>query len=157
MDAGAGDMARRGSVASTSKIGNITFDCADPTALSHFWSDVLGYPYAELPPAMLQAVRASGMTDEELGGRGVAEDPTGAGPRLFFQRVPEGKTAKNRVHLDILAVPGGRATHAEVDAEKDRVVALGAKVLRHVDGTWGPFPEYHWVLADPEGNEFCIQ
>ena len=74
-----------------------------------------------------------------------------------FQRVPEGKTVKNRVHLDISATPGRAPSREEVDAERDRIVALGASVLRVVDEMWGPFPEYHSIMADPEGNEFCIQ
>ncbi|WP_150307139.1 VOC family protein [Planctomonas psychrotolerans] len=139
-----------------SKIGNIVFDCADPRALSHFWSDVLGYPRGEYPDDMRAALLASGLTDDDLALRSVAIDPTGETPRLFFQKVPEGKVVKNRVHLDITATPGRRASPMEVDAEVDRVVALGATVQHKSDGSWGPYPEYHYVLADPEGNEFCI-
>ena len=141
----------------TGKIGNITFDCADPTRLSHFWSDVLGYPHAEWPPGMKEELLAGGLTEDDLAQRGVAQDPTGEGQRLFFQRVPEGKAAKNRVHLDINSVPGRRATPEEVDAEKDRIVALGAAVVLKYDTPWGPVPEYHYVMEDPEGNVFCIQ
>lgn len=140
-----------------SKIGNIVFDCANPRALSHFWSDVLGYPRAEWPPEMKAELLAGGLTEADLDARGIAEDPDGVGARLFFQRVPEGKVVKNRVHLDINATPGRRASRDEVDAEKDRIVALGAAVIRLYDITWGPVPEYHYVMADPEGNEFCIQ
>ena len=139
------------------KVGNIVFDCADPRTLSHFWSDVLGYPRAEWPPEMRAELLAGGLTDEDLDNRGVAEDPEGAGPRLFFQKVPEGKVVKNRVHLDINATPGRRAGREEIDAEKDRIVGLGASVIRLYDIMWGPVPEYHYVMADPEGNEFCIQ
>lgn len=144
-------------MASGSKIGNITFDCADPTALSHFWSDVLGYPYAQMPPGMREQLLANGVTEEELGDRGVAEDPTGVGPRLFFQKVPEGKISKNRVHLDISSTPGRRPSDEELESEKNRVVSLGATVLHKVDQTWGGYPERHFVMQDPEGNEFCIQ
>jgi catechol 2,3-dioxygenase-like lactoylglutathione lyase family enzyme len=139
------------------KISNITFDCADPQALSWFWADVLGYPRGEWPPELKAQLFAQGLTEEDLSNRSVAEDPTDVGPRLYFQRVPEGKTAKNRMHLDIRTIPGRIATHEEVDAEKDRIVALGASVLHKHDGTWGGFTEYHYVMQDPEGNEFCIQ
>ncbi len=79
-----------------------------------------------------------------------------SGPRFFFQRVPEGKTAKNRMHIDVRATPGRRPTPEELVAEKDRVVALGATVLVDYDDNWGPVPERHFVMQDPEGNEFCI-
>lgn len=140
-----------------SKVGNIVFDCADPRALSHFWADVLGYPRAEWPPDLRAELLASGLTEDDLAARSIAEDPEGVGPRLFFQRVPEAKVVKNRVHLDINATPGRHATPEEVDAEMERIVALGATVVRRYDMLWGQFPEYHYVMADIEGNEFCIQ
>jgi catechol 2,3-dioxygenase-like lactoylglutathione lyase family enzyme len=140
-----------------SKLGNIVFDCVDPARLSSFWADVFGYPPAEWPPGMLEQLHANGVTDDDIALRGVAQDPTGEGPRLFFQKVPEAKVVKNRVHVDINATAGRRATAEEVDAEKDRIVGLGASVLKKYDSTWGGFREYHYVMADPEGNEFCIQ
>ena len=76
---------------------------------------------------------------------------------MFFQRVPEGKTAKNRMHIDIFAVPGKRATDEEIEAERDRIVALGATVVVNFDKNWGPVRERHVVMQDPEGNEFCVQ
>jgi hypothetical protein len=138
------------------KIGNIVFDCADPAGLSAFWAEALGYDKGELPPDMRAELLAAGLSEEDLAGRGVAEDPKGEGPRLFFQRVPEPKQAKNRVHIDIDSAPGRRAEREEVDAEAERLEALGATVLHVHDATWGPFPEYHYVMADPEGNEFCV-
>ena len=139
------------------KISNIVFDCENPRELSHFWADVLGYPRADYPEEMRAALLSAGLSEDDLAARSVAIDPTGESPRLFFQRVPEGKVAKNRVHIDVNATPGRRAAPAEVDAEVERVVALGGTVLHRVDSLWGPYPEYHYVLADPEGNEFCIQ
>jgi catechol 2,3-dioxygenase-like lactoylglutathione lyase family enzyme len=139
------------------KIGNVTFDCADPDRMSAFWAAVLGYEKRDFPEDMRQMLRDAGLTDDDLATRGLAEDPAGVGPRLFFHRVPEGKTAKNRMHLDINSADGRRAEPAEVDAEMERIVALGATVIRKQDTTWGPWPEYHYVMADPEGNEFCVQ
>jgi hypothetical protein len=139
-----------------SKLGNITFDCADPTVLATFWADVFGYPHPEWPEALKAEMLAGGLTEEELSNKSAIEDPEGVGPRLFFQRVPEGKTAKNRVHIDLRATPGRRPTDDELTAEKDRIVALGATVVVEYDDNWGPVREHHFVMRDPEGNEFCI-
>ena len=139
------------------KIGNIVFDCSDPDRVATFWAAALGYEKGEYPPDMRKELLAGGLSEEELADRAIAEDPAGQGPRLFFQRVPEAKTVKNRVHLDINATPGRRAAKPEVTAEMERLKGLGAVVVREHDRAWGPFPEYHWVMADPEGNEFCVQ
>jgi catechol 2,3-dioxygenase-like lactoylglutathione lyase family enzyme len=138
------------------KLGNITFDCADPTALATFWADVFGYPHPEWPAALKAELLAGGLTEDDLADKSAIEDPAGVGPRLYFQRVPEGKTAKNRMHIDLRATPGRRSTEEERIAEKDRIVALGATVLVEYDGNWGPVREHHFVMQDPEGNEFCI-
>ena len=84
-------------------------------------------------------------------------DPDGVGPRFFFQRVPEAKVAKNRMHLDI-NLGGGHETPVEarkglVDTAVERLVAIGATNLGAVDQRG----EYWVVMQDPEGNEFCIQ
>jgi Glyoxalase-like domain len=139
------------------KLGNITFDCADPQKLSFFWADVFGYPHGVWTDAEKADLLAQGMTEEELALKGVAEDPEGLGPRLFFQKVPEGKTAKNRMHIDLRTKVGGRATDEEFRAERDRIIALGATLVVEFNGMWGPFPEQHLVMQDPEGNEFCLQ
>ena len=139
-----------------SKLGNITFDCADPTALATFWADVFGYPPPEWPAALRAELLAGGITEEQLSDKSAIEDPTGTGPRLFFQRVPEGKSVKNRMHIDVRAVPGKRATDEEMAAEKDRLIALGATLVVEYDDSWGPVREHHYVMHDPEGNEFCI-
>ncbi|MPZ28582.1 MAG: hypothetical protein GEV12_19820 [Micromonosporaceae bacterium] len=69
----------------------------------------------------------------------------------------ERKQAKNRMHLDINVGDGRPAEHPAIDAEVERLVGLGATVTRKHDGSFGPWPEYHYVMADPEGNEFCVQ
>ncbi|MEX0667498.1 MAG: VOC family protein [Acidimicrobiia bacterium] len=139
------------------KVGNIVFDCSDPDRVATFWAAALGYEKGEYPPEMRQELLDAGVAEEELGDRSIAEDPAGQGPRLFFQRVPEAKSVKNRVHLDVNATPGRRATKSEVDTEMKRLAALGATIVRQHDQPWGPYPEYHWVMTDPEGNEFCVQ
>jgi hypothetical protein len=140
-----------------SKLGNITFDCADPTLLATFWADVFGYPHPEWPEDLKAELIAGGFTEADMTDRSVVEDPDGVGPRFFFQRVPEGKVAKNRIHMDVQATPGYRPSLAQLVAEKDRIVALGARVVVDYDGQWGPFEEHHFVMQDPEGNEFCLQ
>lgn len=72
---------------------------------------------------------------------------TGLGRRVLFQRVPEAKTVKNRLHLDLHAAAGER------ESEVQRLEGLGASVLRHVKEPGGEWA----VMADPEGNEFCVQ
>ena len=138
----------------------VTVDCADPNTLAGFWCEVLGYAYAAPPPGFTtwdEALDAFGVPPERRNDASAAVDPEGAGPRLFFQRVPEGKTAKNRLHLDVRAAPGLTAVDrmAALEAEAERLVALGASRLqRHEPAP--PMGQGHIVMADPEGNEFCL-
>jgi predicted enzyme related to lactoylglutathione lyase len=115
----------------TSFFRNVSFDCPDAYALGQFWSEVVGHPvHAQCAPG-----------DAEV----VIEQP--AGPRLFFQSVPEPKTVKNRVHVCLQ--PDDR----DRDAEVDRLVTLGAKVHEDHRTAAGD----GWVvLLDPAGNEFCM-
>jgi hypothetical protein len=138
-------------------IANLTFDCHDPERLCRFWAEVLRYEVEQPPPELIEQLVAAGLSEEDLTSRRAARDPTGRGPRLFFQRVPEPKTAKNRVHIDLNAATGRRATREEIDRERDRVVALGATFSHTHDQTLGDLHEYHHVMGDPEGNEFCVQ
>ncbi len=140
-----------------SKLGNITFYADDPAALARFWSAVFGYPEATWDEALKSEMLASGLTESDLAKRGLAEDPDGVGPRLYFHHATTPKSGRNRLHLDISATPGRAPTREELEREKDRLVALGAEVVRLVDQTWGPWPEVYYQLRDPEGNEFCLQ
>lgn len=146
----------------------VTFDAHDPRALSTFWREVLGYVHPGPPGVQLAEgvdplaawddfLASVGVPPEQRNSRSAIEDPDGVGPRVFFQQVPEGKTAKNRVHLDVRAAPGlhGDARMAALEAECDRLVALGAtRLARHEPAL--PMSAGHLVLADPEGNEFCL-
>jgi catechol 2,3-dioxygenase-like lactoylglutathione lyase family enzyme len=138
----------------------ITFDCADPAALAAFWADALGYEVQAPPPGFEsweQALETFGVPPEKRNDASAVVDPAGSGPRLFFQRVPEGKQAKNRVHLDVRAAPGleGDARMAALEAEAERLAARGATRLgRHEPAP--PLAYGHIVMADPEGNEFCL-
>ena len=137
----------------------VTFDAADPPALAAFWGELLGYVEQD-PPGGFDSWEAWAVANdlprERWDDYAARVDPDGAGPRLYFQRVPEPKTAKNRVHLD-LAVSGGRGTPVEerrrqVAAAVERAVAAGATTLGEVDED----DEFWVVLQDPEGNEFCL-
>src|SRR5687767_4328265 len=103
-------------------------DCADPERLADFWAPALGYR-RDAPSPPYVSLR----------------DPSGAGPQWLLQRVPEPKITKNRMHPDLRV--------GDMDAELDRLLGLGATIVR------GPFDDEGWattVLADPEGNEFCL-
>ena len=122
------------------QLRDIVFDCAHPAATARFWAAALeGHAVAPYDDAELARLRSLGITRIEDDPT-VLFEPADAGPRLWFQLVPEAKRVKNRVHLDLLAV--------DVEAEIQRLAGLGATVLaRHKD---------HTVLGDPEGNEFCL-
>lgn len=138
-------------------LGNITFYANDPRALAHFWAGVFSYPALEWEDPLRSELLDAGLTEADLARRALAEDPDGVGPRLFFHHAEGEKAGRNRLHLDVSTVPGGRPTREQLDAEKDRLVALGAEVVRFVEQTWGPWPELYYQLRDPEGNEFCLQ
>ncbi|MBC3981196.1 VOC family protein [Streptomyces sp. AC536] len=134
---------------------DLTLDCADARLLAAFWKTALGY--VDEPPPAPFATRAEWLAQFDLPEGESADDgawlrdPAGNGPRLSILRVPEPKTAKNRLHIDI-RVPG-HGTPAErwarISAEAERLVAAGATVAAEVD-------THHLVLRDPEGNEFCV-
>jgi catechol 2,3-dioxygenase-like lactoylglutathione lyase family enzyme len=140
----------------------VTIDCADPGRLARFWAEALGYRLEEPPDgfATWQDYWVSrGLAPEEVeDGYDSVVDPDGVGPRIWFQPVPEPKVVKNRVHLD-LGVGGGRQVplatrRARVDAEAERLTAAGATRLRVLEGE--AIGHYAVVMADPEGNEFCL-
>jgi Glyoxalase-like domain len=138
----------------------ITFDSADPAGLATFWAEALGYKVQDPPEGFEsweQALEAMGVPPESRNNASAVVDPKGAGPRLFFQRVPERKQVKNRVHLDVRAAPGldGDARMAALEAEAERLVAHGATRLRRYEPA-PPLDAGHIVMADPEGNEFCL-
>jgi catechol 2,3-dioxygenase-like lactoylglutathione lyase family enzyme len=138
----------------------ITVDCADPAGLAAFWAEALGYQLQGPPEGFEsweQALEALGVPPERRNDASAVIDPTGRGPRLFFQRVPEPKRVKNRVHLDVRAAPGlaGDARMAALEAEAERLAAHGATRLRRHEPA-PPLDAGHIVMADPEGNEFCL-
>ena len=135
----------------------VSFDCADPRAVAEFWKAVLGYVDPPVPPGFdsWDALDAS-LPDEQRGSVWACQDPAGLGPRLFFHRVPEAKTVKNRLHLDVRVGVGltGEERVAALEEEAARLEALGARRLRllRADGE----NEACLVMQDVEGNEFCL-
>jgi len=107
-------------------VKSVTFDCHDPVALASFWAAALG----------------SNVDEDSTAERAWVEPAGWGGPSLWFQRVPEAKTSKNRQHFDLRAMDA-------LETERDRLVALGARVVRQ-DGEL-------FVMLDPEGNEFCLE
>jgi Glyoxalase-like domain len=138
----------------------ITFDCADPARLAAFWKLALDYQDAPPPTGFeswKQWLVECQVPEEEWNDGASIADPGGVAPRISFLKVPEGKTAKNRLHLDVQVGGGRRADPGErwarIRARVELLLAAGATVLaRHdLDGR----PD-HVVLADPEGNELCV-
>ena len=134
----------------------VAIDCADPARLADFWAAALpGYSVQPPPPGFESwpaFLTAQGVAEERFND---ASAVVGDGPRIFFQRVPEPKTVKNRVHLDLLAGGGPSVPleeqRARVRAEVERLQGLGAALVEEHEDlgvAWA-------VLTDPEGNEFC--
>jgi hypothetical protein len=132
----------------------LTMDSAHAPRLAEFWKLALGYEDEPPPPPF--STRAEWLDslpdDDDEGLEGAwLQDPAGIGPRLSILDVPEPKVAKNRLHIDVRV--SGRGELAErwrrVTDWSDRLVEAGAAVLQVFDG-------HHIVMADPEGNEFCV-
>ena len=123
------------------KLHDVVFDCPHPASLARFWADAMDdYQVAPYDEAELARLRSEGIEDPEDDPMVIVEAGPNVRPRMLFQLVPEPKTVKNRVHLDL--------TCADLHTETARLVALGAEVLAEHDG---------WVtLTDPAGNEFCV-
>ncbi|GAB3850679.1 VOC family protein [Dactylosporangium cerinum] len=128
----------------------VTFDCAEPVRVARFWCEALGYV---LPPSLQDAAPPPGEPGPAWAS---CSDPTGVGPRLYFQRVPEGKVVKNRVHLDVRVGTGlvGEARVAALEAECARLIPLGATRVRLLVADEDN--ESCLLMEDVEGNEFCL-
>lgn len=128
----------------------ITVDAAGPRKLAEFWCHVLGYVEQPPPPGFdtwEAALTAFGIDQSDPDRAFAIVDPDGVGPRVFFLKVPEGKTAKNRMHLDV------NVGASEMHRRADELVALGATRVAEYEEAEG-----HWItMLDPEGNEFCLQ
>jgi len=138
----------------------VVFDCRDPDGLSKFYAEALHYKLQDPPEGFRSwedALKAWKIPEEDWESTSAIVDPEGKGPRVFFQQMDTPKPGKNRVHLDLNASAGPRATlqdrKVQVRAEVERLVKLGAKEQRE----WEERGDYWVVMLDPEGNEFCVQ
>lgn len=123
------------------RLHDVVIDCRHPASLARFWAAAMeDYAVAPYDEAELKRLRDRGITNPEDDPTVVVEAGPGMTPRFMFMRVPEPKSVKNRLHIDL---------HTDdIPTEVDRLTSLGARVLaRH---------ETHVMLADPEGNEFCL-
>ena len=139
----------------------VVFDCADPSVVARFWADALGYQLQgpPEPTAEWQAwLVENGVPEEHWNDASAIVDPDGTGPRIYFQRVPEPKAVKNRLHLDVNAggPPGTPPAdrRARVDEMVERLAASGATL---VTASTNEYDEYCVTMLDPEGNEFDVQ
>jgi Glyoxalase-like domain len=124
----------------TVRIASVTFDCADALTVGRFWSGAIGRPLDPDASSNFAAIGFAGRRDEA----GWAPVEREHDPTWMFVKAPEPKTAKNRMHLDVMA--------PDPEAEVTRLVDLGATRLSDIE-EYG----YTWtVMADPEGNEFCV-
>ena len=138
----------------------VTFDANDVPLLVRFWAVALGYVEQPPPPGFEswhEWAASEGIPEEEWDGRGALMDPEGQGSRIFFQKVPEEKSGKNRMHLDVNAGGGHDVDEQQrrnsVDAHVERLLTAGGAVVQEFNQG-----DERWVvMQDPEGNEFCVQ
>jgi Glyoxalase-like domain len=134
---------------------DLTLDCANPTRLAAFWKLALGYEDEPSPAPFAtrqEWLEQFDLSEDDIDHPAWLHDPAGIGPRLSLLQVPEPKVARNRLHMDVRAAGTGSADQrwTRIIEVVDRLTAAGATALRE-------FPGHHVVMADPEGNEFCLQ
>ncbi|MFD0558982.1 hypothetical protein FB566_4938 [Stackebrandtia endophytica] len=123
------------------ELRDLVIDAEHAATLARFWSEALdGYRIAPYDDAELARLKAEGIDSPEGDPTVLLEPLDGAGPRIFVQTVPELKSVKNRLHLDLWA--------ADHERERDRLIGLGAEIAAE-------HPEWT-TLTDPQGNEFCL-
>jgi hypothetical protein len=140
----------------------LTIDANDPPVLARFWARALGYKPA---PPTEPVTTWNALYQARLGDDAAFDDrlfdPAGLRPPIWFQRVPEEKAGKNRVHLDLYPTGRDRALGMErrieiVEAKVAELLELGATVERRDRDDDAEDPTYFAVMHDPEGNEFCV-
>jgi hypothetical protein len=134
------------------RVGNITFASENPFALAEFWCGVLGYELDRVEGELADALLAAGMTQDDLESECAAFDPSGAGPRLYFQRKQKTPTTTIPIHLDVRVEAGD-----DLEAELARFRELGATFVETKSRSVGRFSETWTIMRDPEGNPFCVQ
>jgi hypothetical protein len=138
----------------------IVFDCHDPAGLSKFYAEALHYKLQDPPEGYKsweEALKSSGVPEQEWNSASAIVDPEGKGPRIYFQQMDTPKLGKNRVHLDLNASSGLKVPieqrKEQIRIEVERLLKLGATKQRE----WEEQGEHWVVMLDPEGNEFCVQ
>jgi hypothetical protein len=144
----------------------LTIDANDPEKLARFWQQALNWIPAPPPPTGTEGeatwwAHYRGRLDGRTAFSDRLFDPAGVGPALWFQKVPEAKAGKNRLHLDLYPTGRDNSLTQErriqvVDTKAAELVALGAAIRHQIRDDNPADPEYYLVLQDPEGNEFCI-
>jgi hypothetical protein len=135
----------------------VAFDCVDPERVGRFWCEVLGYDVPPTPEGFATWDDYDrSLPPERQGAWFACRDPTGVGPRLYFQKVPEGKVVKNRLHLDVRVGTGlvGEERLAALEAECARLLVLGAVRVRLLPAD--DENESCLLMQDIEGNEFDL-
>jgi hypothetical protein len=140
----------------------LTIDANDPAVLARFWAQALGYqqvPPAE--PATTWHAHYRARLGEDAAFDDRLFDPDGLGPPIWFQEVPEAKTGKNRLHLDLYPTGRDNALAMErrieiIEAKVAELIRLGASVQARTRHDDPQDPIYYVVMHDPEGNEFCV-
>ncbi len=142
----------------TARVANVSIHAADPVALARFWCAVMGYPeWTGWPPDEVAELRAAGLSDDDLAARAEAWDGDPTHQRFYFTRYRRERRQRNRMHVDITPFDDRRATRAELEVERDRLVALGATEEKMLVAPWWPYEEFAIMMRDPEGNDFCLQ
>ncbi|WP_328322694.1 VOC family protein [Kribbella sp. NBC_00382] len=138
---------------------HIVFDCANPDLVARFWMEALGgYDFPMPVPDGFTTwddwADAQGIPVDQRPTTRTLVDKTRNRPDIFFLKVPESKSGKNRLHLDIKVAPGltGADRLLKIKAEGERLTALGATLLQTIDEP----DSFHLIMQDPEGNEFCV-
>ncbi|MEV6415363.1 VOC family protein [Kribbella sp. NPDC051718] len=146
----------------------LTIDANDPERLALFWQEALGWVRTPPSPPASDAedeptwwAHYRGRLDGQAAFTDRLFDPAGAGPPLWFQKVPEAKAGKNRLHLDLYPTGRDNSLTQErrielVDSKAAELVAIGATIEHRIRDDNPADPEYYLILQDPEGNEFCI-
>ncbi len=146
----------------------LTIDCDDPTRMVRFWAPALGYAVQPPPDGfatMNDYYRSIGVPDDELDVEGDGTDrifdPTGGGPRIWFQPVPERKAVKNRFHFDLYPTGRDRSLPRDerirlVEAKVEELLGLGATVAHRLTDHGLTDDRYAVAMLDPEGNEFDV-
>lgn len=127
-------------------LANITFACEDPDLLANFWAAAFGYTVQEALPEFMEAWLASG---GDPNGAAAVVDPSGKGPRMFFEKKLKTPTDSIPIHLDLHA--------PDREAEVERLASLGAREMETKTRTTGSYTETWTVMKDPEDNGFCVQ